>query len=116
MVKRSVITSLILITIGIIFGAVLVSSFNSGVDVSMARSGQDIKLGGPVPVTQQSGGLKAMSDDFVAVAKAVTPSVVAINVTTTGKSTDKNMPHDFFHFFPDFKTPHRRSPKVTVPA
>ncbi len=102
--KKTVLTSLVLVTVGILFGAILVSNFSGGVDLSFARSGGDVKLGGPTPVTVQSTGLKAISDNFVAVAKAVTPSVVAITVTTSGKKTDKTMPHDFFHFFsPDFK-------------
>ncbi len=102
--KKTVLTSLVLVTVGILFGAILVSNFSGGVDLSFARSGGEVKLGGPTPVTVQSPGLKAISDNFVAVAKAVTPSVVAITVTTSGKKADKNMPHDFFHFFgPDFK-------------
>ena len=104
--KKTVLTSLVLVTVGILFGAILVSNFSSGVDLSFARSGTEPKLGGPVPVTVQGPGLKAISDNFVAVAKAVTPSVVAITVTTSGKKPDRNMPHDFFHFFgPDFKSP-----------
>lgn len=105
MLKKSVLTSLVLITIGVIFGVILVSTLGNGVDVGLARSGQDVKLGGPTPVTSMSPGLKSISDDFVTVAKAVTPSVVAINVTTSGKEMQKNVPHDFFHFFPDFKMP-----------
>ena len=103
--KKTVLTSLVLVTVGILFGAILVSNFSGGVDLSFARSGSEVKLGGPTPVTVQSTGLKAISDNFVAVAKAVTPSVVAITVTTSGKKTEKSMPHDFFHFFgPDFKS------------
>lgn len=104
--KRSVLTSLVLVTVGIIFGAILVSNFNGGVDLGFARAGGDVKLGGPTPISTQSPGTKAISDNFVAVAKAVTPSVVAITVTTSGKKAEKNMPRDFFHFFgPDFKAP-----------
>jgi serine protease Do len=103
--KKTVLTSLVLVTVGILFGAILVSNFSGGVDLSFARSGGDVKLGGPTPVTAPNPGLKAISDNFVAVAKAVTPSVVTVTVTTTGKKTDR-MPHDFFHFFgPDSRTP-----------
>ena len=102
--KKTVLTSLVLVTVGILFGAILVSNFSSGVDLSFARSGGEVKLGGPTPVTVQNPGLKAISDNFVAVAKAVTPSVVAITVTTSGKKSERSMPRDFFHFFgPDFK-------------
>jgi serine protease Do len=104
--KKTVLTSLVLVTVGIIFGAILVSNFSGGVDLGFAHGGGDVKLGGPVPVNNQNSNLKAVSDNFVSVAKAVTPSVVAITVTTSGKSAEKNMPRDFFHFFgPDFKAP-----------
>ena len=104
--KKTVLTSLVLVTVGIVFGAVLVSNFSGGVDLGFARGGGDVKLGGPAPVNNQSSSLKAVSDNFVTVAKAVTPSVVAITVTTSGKKGEKNMPRDFFHFFgPDFKAP-----------
>jgi serine protease Do len=104
--KKAVLTSLILVAVGIIFGAILVSNFSTGVDLGLARSAGDVKLGGPRPIAQENPSLKAISDNFTAVAKAVTPSVVAINVTTSGKTSDKGMPRDFFHFFgPDFKMP-----------
>jgi serine protease Do len=108
--KKTVLTSLVLVTVGIVFGAILVSNFSGGVDLGFARGGGDVKLGGPVPVTAQNSSLKAISDNFIAVAKAVRQSVVAINVTTTGRKSDKNtMPRDFFHFFgPDFKAPERQ--------
>ena len=104
--KKAVLTSLVLIAVGIIFGVILVSNFSTGVNLGFARSGGDVKLGGSRPITQENASLKAISDNFIAVAKAVTPSVVAINVTTTGKASEKEMPKDFFHFFgPDFKMP-----------
>lgn len=111
MFRKTVLTSLALITVGIVLGAVLVSNFSSGVDIGFARAGGDVKLGGPVPVVNPNQGLKAISDNFIAVAKAVTPSVVAINVTTTGKGKEKSMPRDLFHFFgPDFKMPEQEQP------
>ena len=107
MFKKSVLTSLALITVGIIFGVVLVSNLGGGIDAGFALSGGDVKLGGPPPVTVQNQSLKAISDNFVAIAKAVTPSVVAVTVTTAGKTRDRNMPKDPWHYFfgPDMKTP-----------
>ena len=107
MSKRSVVASLALITIGIIFGALLVSNFSGGVGPGFADNKGDIKLGGPPPITNVGQDVKAMSNTFVAVAKAVTPSVVFITVTSSGdKERDKNMPKDFFHFFgPEFGNP-----------
>lgn len=106
MSKRSVVASLVLITVGIIFGALLVSNFSGGVGSGFAGNKDDIKLGGPAPVMSSGTDVKALSNAFVAVAKATTPSVVSITVTTSGKSSERNMPRDFFHFFgPDFGTP-----------
>ncbi|MCK5573460.1 MAG: trypsin, partial [Bacteroidetes bacterium] len=96
--KKSVLTALALITIGIVLGAVLVSNFEDGIELDYAQVGRKVSLGGPVPVTGQSQGLKAVSDNFIEVAKAVTPSVVAITVTTTGEER-RRMPRDWFHFF-----------------
>ncbi|MGB2960375.1 MAG: Do family serine endopeptidase [Bacteroidota bacterium] len=98
MQRKSILTALALITVGIVLGAVLVSSFESGGRVNFAQIGKRVSLGGPVPVTNQAQGLKAVSDNFITVAKAVTPSVVAITVTTTGEERRK-MPRDWFHFF-----------------
>ena len=107
MSKRSVVASLALITIGIIFGALLVSNFSGGVGSGFADNKGDIKLGGPPPITDVNQDVKAMSNTFVAVAKATTPAVVFITVTSSGdKDQQKNMPRDFFHFFgPDLGNP-----------
>jgi len=106
MLRKYLLASVVLVTVGVILGAVLVSSFNNGVTFGLAAGGGDVKLGGTTQIASQSTSAKALSQDFAMVAKAVTPSVVAINVTTTGKEKQKKMPQDFFHFFgPDFKAP-----------
>lgn len=107
MSKRSVVASLALITVGIIFGALLVSNFSGGVGSGFADNKGDIKLGGPPPVVNVSPDIKATNNAFISVAKAVTPSVVFITVTSSGgKDSGSNMPRDFFHFFgPDFGNP-----------
>ncbi len=104
MKQKSILFSLFLITIGIIFGVVLVSSINDGVNFSFA-GGEQIKLGSPAPVSSQNPDIKTLNQPFIEVAKAVTPTVVSINVIEK-VSDQSNMPKDFFHFFgPDFKFP-----------
>ena len=104
MFKKSVLASIALITIGIIFGVLLVSNLSNGINPGFARGEGDVKLGGPVPVTVQNQALKALNEGFTQVAKAVTPSVVTITVTTSGKKSGRTMPRDFWHFFnPDGK-------------
>ncbi|MBI4536082.1 MAG: trypsin-like peptidase domain-containing protein, partial [Ignavibacteriae bacterium] len=106
MSRKSVFAALALISIGIILGAVLVSNFSGGVDLGFAGGSGDVKLGGPTPITNANLDLKASSDRFVAIAKAVTPTVVAITVTSSAKGGERSAPRDFFHFFgPDFKMP-----------
>jgi len=103
--KKTVLTALALISVGIVFGALIVSSYQGGVELSLAGGRSDVKIGGPMPVLDTGLDLKKTSDSFVAVAKAVTPSVVAITVTTT-KGGGRQAPRDFFHFFgPEFKMP-----------
>jgi serine protease Do len=108
MSKKNVLMAIGLITVGIIFGVALVGNFSSGVKLGFARGDQDVKLGGPVPLPTQNGTIKALSENFSAVSKAVTPSVVGITVTTEAKKPGKNMPQDFWHFFsPDQDQPQR---------
>ncbi len=106
MSKKSVLAALALLSVGIVFGVLLVSNFSNGVPLGLAQSRGDVQLGGPTPVTTAKFDIKGTSDSFVAIAKATTPSVVAITVTTKAKSSDRGTPRDFFHFFgPDFKMP-----------
>jgi serine protease Do len=99
MVKKYVFASVILVIVGVVLGAVMVSSFGNGVDLGLAYGGDDVRLGGPAPIAAQNATVKALSDNFAAVSKAASPSVVAIKTTTTGKERPNNMPRDFFHFF-----------------
>jgi serine protease Do len=106
MSRKSVLAALVLISVGIVFGALLVGSLDGGVGIGLAGGGGDVKLGGPVPVTTVSQDVKGASASFVSVAKAVTPCVVSITVTTSGKEKGRTTPQDFFHFFgPDGRPP-----------
>jgi serine protease Do len=102
MSKKSVVAAIFLIFIGIVFGVVLVSSFRGGIEPGFAGD-QDVQLGVPNQIKDSSFDPKALSKAFVEVSKAVTPTVVAITVTTKGKEKSDNS-NDFFHFFgPDFQ-------------
>ncbi len=104
MFRKPVTAALVLITAGIVLGALIMSNFSGGVDLGFADSGRGLKLGGPPPITKAQLELGNLSGNFIEVAKAVTPSVVFIRVTS--KDGDRSMPRDFFHFFgPDFKVP-----------
>lgn len=104
MSKRSVLAAVGLIFVGIIFGAIIVSSFKSGVDLGMANDAQ-VQLGVPTLVRDQQFDPRSASRAFIEVAKAVTPTVVSINVKSKSKMPRDEF-HDFFRFFgPDRKLP-----------
>ena len=92
-------------TLGLIVGALVVSNFSGGVGSGWA-GGNDVQLGGPVPVTNSQIDLGSLNNAFIQVSKAATPSVVSITVTTKGKDQGREAPRDFFHFFgPEFRFP-----------
>lgn len=100
--KKSVIAAIGLISIGIIFGAILVSGFKT-VDLGLAGNRQQVRLDVQNVSQKSLLDLKTTSDAFVAIAKQVTPTVVSITVTTEAKSGSKDF-QEFFHFFgPEFK-------------
>ncbi len=104
MLRKYLLASSILVVF-VLLGAFLISSFGNGA-TGVPAGGENVKLGGTSQIGNQVTGAKALSQDFANVAKAVTPSVVAINVVTTGKERQRRMPQDFFHFFgPEFKAP-----------
>ena len=103
MSRKSVLSALFLIFLGIVFGVILVSNFKSGVEFGFAGD-PFITLGSQHKV-QTSFDPKVTGKAFVEVAKAVTPTVVSITVTTKGKGKSDDL-KDFFHYFgPDFKFP-----------
>ncbi|MER3523772.1 MAG: trypsin [Ignavibacteria bacterium] len=103
MSKKSIFVSLFLIAIGIVLGVLIVSNAPQGVGLSLAGGQDKIKLGAAAPPITGSGDLKLSPTSFTAVAKAVIPTVVSINVTSSKNKGEDNMP-DFFHFFgPEFR-------------
>ncbi len=107
MLRKSLLPAVILVAVGVIIGVVMVSSFGNGVTFGLAATGQDVTLGRATPIIGQNTSAKSLSQDFAAVAKVASPSVVAIDVVTTGKNRQGGVPQDFFHRFfgPDIQTP-----------
>ncbi|HUI31455.1 MAG TPA: Do family serine endopeptidase [Candidatus Acidoferrales bacterium] len=91
--RRTIIGAALLVAVGIVFGAFLVMSFN-GVGTSLSFQSEKIKLGGAPPLVNTDMNLMSTQRAFVAVSKAVTPTVVSVTVTTKPKSS---IP--FFHNF-----------------
>ncbi len=101
MSTKSVLLAVLLISLGIVFGVVLVSSFR-GVDVSFA--GEDVRLQSQDPPVKSNATLKALNEAFHEVSHAVTPTVVYVTVEMSGRSESDDSEQPFYHFFgPDFK-------------
>jgi serine protease Do len=102
MSTKSILAAVFLISLGIIFGVVLVSSFK-GVDFSFA--GDDVKLGAQQAPIKPNSTLQALNEAFHTVSKSVTPSVVFVKVEMDQESDSQEEGSQFFHRFfgPDFK-------------
>jgi serine protease Do len=100
MSKKSIIVSALLVVVVLFFTAILVANF-SGIKKLVAGSQIDFKTDTPVTANQN---IKGLNDAFVEISKAVTPSVVFIDVTTSAKKSDDKNDKSFEYFFgPDFK-------------
>jgi len=101
--KKSVLAAIFLISLGIIFGGVLVSNLQHGVEFGLAgdRPAQ-VTLGASRAPVQADPDLQIASKAFVEVAKAVTPTVVSIIVRTAGKASSEDFEGFPFFFGPDF--------------
>ena len=99
--KRKLVGAALLVAVGVVFGALLVMSFN-GVVASFGFSGEKVKLGGPAPISRGDINLMATQEAFIEVSKAVTPTVVSVTVISTPKARMPDLP--FWHDF-QFKLP-----------
>ncbi len=106
--KKSILAAIALISVGIIFGALLVSGIQ-GVGMGIAAFGGDVKLGAQNSPLKSIPDVKNLEDAYITVANTVRTTVVSIQATTKQKTSQRPKEFDqFFHFFgPDFefKTP-----------
>ncbi len=92
----AVVAAVFVLTMGLTFGKI-------------GDTRKNVKLGAAAPpITHISASVQDLSNAFISVAKAVTPAVVQIRVTSTPKAVNVpnggNSPNDMFKFFfgPDF--------------
>ena len=102
MSMKSVVAAVFLISLGIIFGVVLVSSFK-GVDISFA--GDDVKLGAKQAPVKLNTTLQSLNEAFHSVGETVTPSVVYVEVEMGGGEPEEGAPDDQSEFFHRFLKP-----------
>ena len=87
---KGILGAVVLIFVGIIFGAILVSGFGV-VRPSLA----DINLGAANPPVNLDADATSFSKAFIEVAEKVTPTIVQVSVVS-----EKDNPHSDFFFFP----------------
>lgn len=98
MKQRPVLIATVLIGIGVVLGVVMVTVLTSG-SISSAFAGGVNDIGAKSAPIQLSPNVKGINDAFVMASKAVSPTVVSINVKTAKKAPRGGM--DLFRFFGD---------------
>jgi len=101
--KRPIIAATFLVVLGLVFGATLVTGFGGWKGMSIAFGASEPTLGGPLPELPNDQALASVNGSFVAISKAVQPTIVQINVKTeapkTAKNDQNNDNNPFKHFF-----------------
>ena len=102
MSKKSIIAAAFLVMFAVAFGGILIASF-SGIRPIVANTPIDFKT--TPPISTPNPTLKGLNEGFVEISKAVTPTVV--NIEVTGSSKGENNPHQDVPFFfgPDGQMP-----------
>src|SRR6185503_18050726 len=103
--KRPFLAALMLVVVGLVFGATLVSGFGSWKGVNLAFGASDPQLGGPLPNIPNDQALVNYNNSMIAIAKAIQPTVVWIDVKTeapkqTSQNNDDQNPFKHFFQFP----------------
>ena len=96
MLKRPLVSAVILIGVGIIFGIALVSSITTGGISSVFAANKEI--GAKTAPVNLSSQVQAINEAFANASKAVNATVVNINVITETKVSNNRM-QDLFRFF-----------------
>lgn len=96
MSKKPIVSAVLLIGIGIIFGIALVSTFDTGGIGSVFAANKEIGAKNP-PITL-SPQVQAINDAFTSASKTVNATVVNIKVITESKAVNKDL-RDLFRFF-----------------
>jgi len=100
MSKKPIIAGAILLFFAIVVGGLLIANF-SGLKILSANSQIDFKSSPPIQTPKNS--IKELNDAFIEVSKAVTPSIVYVDVYGEVKKQDEKTKEFQFFFGPDFK-------------
>jgi serine protease Do len=100
--KRTVVASIGLVSLGIIIGMLLIASFNPNLVSNLFA---DEKIGAGNPPVMMNDYAKSLNDAYVTASKAVIPTVVSIQVVMETKPANNSMQDDFRDFFKFFGEP-----------
>ncbi len=100
MSKKPIFAGAILIVFALVVGGLLIANF-SGLKVLSANTQIEFKSNPPIQTPKNS--IKELNDGFIEVSKAVTPSIVYIDVYGEVKKQDDKSKDFQFFFGPDFK-------------
>jgi serine protease Do len=100
MKNRPMLAAIVLVAIGVVIGAAIVSFFGEdGISSAFAQVRKRIELGSGQPPVKIESSAQVLNNAFVAVSKAVNPSVVTIAVVTERKADPRTKQlEDFFGF------------------
>ncbi len=100
MKNKPMLAAAILVSVGVVIGVAIVSLFDTNSWSSLyAQAKQVTELGAKQAPVKVESSLQILNNGFIAVSKAVNPTVVSINVVTEKKvSKDQRKFQDFFGF------------------
>lgn len=98
MSKKSIFAAAFLVMFAVAFGGILIASF-SGIRPISANTPVDFKT--TPPITSPNATLKGLNEGFMEISKAVTPTVVNIEVTGSSKGEEGQQQQLPFFFGPD---------------
>jgi serine protease Do len=103
MSRKSIIAAGFVVLLSIIFGAVLIANFSG---VKIVHSDSQIEFNTTPPITVNPN-VKSLNEAFIEISKAVTPTVVYIEVKSKPNKKENDQENDPFRFFfgPDWQMP-----------
>lgn len=111
MKKRSIFAGAVLLLFALSFGAILIAALSKS---NLKASGSGIEFKTTPPITNINPSVTDMNNAFVEISKAVTPTVVYIEVTNKAKQNQggqqQQMPEGFEFFFGPDQMPGEQMP------
>jgi serine protease Do len=103
MTKRSVLFTALLLVIALAFGGLLVANFGN---VKHIIADTPIEFKTTPPIQSPNADVRGLNEAFMEISKAITPTIVYIEVTTNATKKDDRNKFEFnFPFGPDFQMP-----------